>query len=109
MLSPLQDRCVRALAFSPDGKWLMSAGEDGQVLFWDTASNRLSARLVIGADPKQWLVVSEDGLFDGTDEGIRTLAAWRVQNRLVSFTQLPAEFRADRLLHKMPSRQAPAF
>jgi len=105
VLTASQDRCVRALIIGSNGKWLVSAGEDGQILFWDTASNKLAARLLISADAKQWLVVSGEGLFDGTEEGIRSLAAWRLQNRLVSLTSLPAEFRVKWLLQKILSGQ----
>ena len=54
------------------------------------------------------LVVSGDGHFDGTEEGIRSLAAWRVQNKLVSLTSLPTEFRVKGLLQKILSGQKPA-
>jgi len=105
-LVPSEDRCIRALVLSPDGKWLISAGEDGQILFWDTASNRLSARLLVGVDGKQWLVVTGDGHFDGTDDGVRSLAVWRIGNRLVSLDSLPTAFRVKGLLQKVLSRQA---
>jgi WD40 repeat protein len=108
LIPAAEGRCVRALAASPDGKWLMSSAEDGQILFWDTATNKLAARLLIGTDAKQWLVVGANGLFDGTEEGIRTLAAWRVQNRLVSLSSLPTEFRVKGLLQKILSGQTPA-
>lgn len=104
-LSPGTDRCIRTLAISPDGNWLIAAGEDGQILFWDLASRRLSARLLISRDAKSWLVVSGDGHFDGTDGGIRSLAAWRVQDRLVSLDSLPAEFHVKGLLQKILTRQ----
>ena len=107
-LAPTLDRCIRSLSLSPDGKWLVSAGEDGQILFWESDSGKLGARLLIGKEGKDWRVVAANGLFDGTEEGIRTLAAWRTQNGLVSFVSLPAEFRVNGLLQKILSGHAPA-
>ena len=52
--------------------------------------------------------VSTDGRFDGTEEGIRILVAWRVGNRLVSLTALP-ELGVRGLLQKMLLQQPPSF
>jgi WD40 repeat protein/uncharacterized caspase-like protein len=62
---------VNALAFSPDGKLLFSGGEDGGTKLWDAASGALLATLVTINGGGDWLVVTPDGLFDGTP------AAWR--------------------------------
>jgi len=53
-------------------------------------------------------VVSTDGRFDGTEEGIRILVAWSVGNRLVSLTALP-ELGVRGLLQKMLLQQPPSF
>jgi hypothetical protein len=54
------------------------------------------------------LVVSTDGHFAGTEEGIRILAAWRVGNRLMSLTALP-ELGVRGLLQKILRQQPPSF
>ena len=40
---------VRSLSYSPDGRWLASVGEDGQLRVWDVAGERLAMRLPLGA------------------------------------------------------------
>ncbi len=62
---------VNALAFSPDGKLLFSGGEDGSTKLWDVSAGALLATLVTMNGGGDWLVVTPDGLFDGTP------AAWR--------------------------------
>ncbi len=62
---------VNALAFSHDGKLLFSGGEDGSTKLWDASSGALLATLVTMNGGGDWLVVTPDGLFDGTP------AAWR--------------------------------
>ena len=104
--SVLLEKSRRALAFTADGKSLISAGEDGQILIWDVASEKLSVRPLISRDAKDWLAASADGHFDGADEGIRSLAAWRVGNRLVSLDSQPKGFQVKGLLQKVLSRQA---
>lgn len=57
---------VKALSFSSDGRLLVSGSDDGSARLWDVKSGEAVATLVslnAGAD---WLVVTPDGLFDGT-------------------------------------------
>jgi len=61
---------VKALAFSDDGKLLVSGSDDGSARLWDVNSGETLATLVTLNAGADWLVVTPDGLFDGTP------AAW---------------------------------
>ena len=57
---------VKALAFSSDGKLLVSGSDDGSARLWDVKSGEALATLVTLNGGADWLVVTPDGLFDGT-------------------------------------------
>jgi WD40 repeat protein/uncharacterized caspase-like protein len=57
---------VNSLSFSPDGRLLASAADDGATVLWDAATGEHLATLVSLFDGADWLVVTPDGLFDGT-------------------------------------------
>ncbi|MGE0130210.1 MAG: caspase family protein [Blastocatellales bacterium] len=57
---------VKALTFSSDGKLLVSGSDDGSARLWDVKSGEALATLVSLNGGADWLVVTPDGLFDGT-------------------------------------------
>jgi uncharacterized caspase-like protein len=57
---------VKALTFSEDGKLLVSGSDDGSARLWDVQSGEILATLVTLNGGADWLVVTPDGLFDGT-------------------------------------------
>ncbi len=61
---------VNAIDFSPDGKFLISGSEDGSAKLWDAQTGELLATLVTLNKGADWLIITPDGLFDGTP------AAW---------------------------------
>jgi WD40 repeat protein/uncharacterized caspase-like protein len=57
---------IDSLAFSPDGKLLASAGGDGGTFLWDTTTGEHLLTLISLDDGGEWMVVTPQGLFDGT-------------------------------------------
>jgi uncharacterized caspase-like protein len=57
---------VKAVAFSDDGKLLVSGSDDGSARLWEVNSGETLATLVTLNGGADWLVVTPDGLFDGT-------------------------------------------
>src|SRR5262245_1728788 len=67
---------VKAVAFSSDGKLLVSVSDDGSARLWDVNSGETLATLVTLNGGADWLVVTPDGLFDGTP-GAWSQILWR--------------------------------
>jgi WD40 repeat protein/uncharacterized caspase-like protein len=57
---------IDSLDFSPDGKLLASAGGDGGTFLWDTTTGEHLLTLISLDDGGEWMVVTPQGLFDGT-------------------------------------------
>ena len=66
---------VSCTAFSPDGRFVVSGGNDNRVIFWDAKDGRLVKTLEAHSDDVVSLKFSPDGRFfvSGTHDGIATL------------------------------------
>jgi WD40 repeat protein len=59
---------VRSVAYSPDGRWALSGGPDGSIL-WDINQGTQLAVLLSFIDGT-WAVMSPDGRYDSSNEGV---------------------------------------
>jgi len=57
---------IESMDFSPDGRLLASASEDGSTFLWDTKTGEHLLTLISLDDGAEWMVVTPQGLFDGT-------------------------------------------
>ena len=57
---------IDSIDFTPDGRMLASASEDGSTFLWDTQTGEHLLTLISLDDGGEWMVVTPQGLFDGT-------------------------------------------
>ena len=82
---------VTSVAFSPDGRRILTAG-DGSARLWDVAAGDELVRLISLEDGKDWLIVTPEGLFCGSEGGSQKVS-FRIGGGL---TVVPVErFFAD--------------
>ena len=70
---------ITTLTFSSDDRWIAAGGLGGSITLWEVATGRLRATLVPVRESNDWLVVTPDGLFDGTPAAWKTIL-WRFSN-----------------------------
>ena len=57
---------IDSIDFSPDSRLLASAGDDGSTFLWDANTGEHLLTLISLDDGGEWMVVTPQGLFDGT-------------------------------------------
>src|SRR5437016_6883540 len=67
---------IESMDFSPDGKLLASASDDGSTFLWDATTGEHLLTLISLDDGGEWMVVTPEGLFDGTPQSWNQIL-WR--------------------------------
>jgi WD40 repeat protein len=80
---------VMALAFSPNGQWLASGGNDARVLIWDVATRTVVGRLIAHAGPVNSVAFTPDGRFLASGGGDGVLRVWDVGRRVLQVQANP--------------------
>src|SRR5262249_15485736 len=60
---------VLAVGFRPDGQQVLTGSTDGMTRIWDVATGDELCRLISIEGGKDWVVVTPEGLFDGSKGG----------------------------------------
>jgi WD40 repeat protein len=84
---------ILSLSFSPDGRFLVALGSNNDKYIWDASSGEKLATLVnlggaLNNRGSDWLVVTPDGLFDGSPAAWKQIL-WRFGGN--TFDIMPAE------------------
>jgi WD40 repeat protein len=98
---------VTAVAWSPDGHRLVTQSDDGVLRFWNASNGRLLASLYTIGDTRDWLLVTPDGRFDGSERALATVVAWRTGDRVSLDKRLTARHRVRDLWRQLstPARR----
>lgn len=72
---------VRSVSYSPNGQLIITASQDGTTRLWDSKTSMELAAIVSFDAGRDSLVVTPEGLFDGSKGG-REIVAFRVDGKL---------------------------
>lgn len=90
---------VLATSFHPNNRTLASASADAKVIVWDAVEGKENATLV-GLDRGDWVVVTPDGQFDGSEDGTKLLH-WVVDGQPVQLDAFFERFYSPKLLSRI--------
>lgn len=98
---------IESLRFSPDGRLLLSASSDGSARVWETATGKELAALITMKSGPDWLVITPEGLFDGSERGMQTLIGWRIGKRMYAADRFFTDYYTPGLLASLMSGERP--
>jgi WD40 repeat protein len=98
---------ISGLAFGGSGRWLVSGSFDGSVRLWDTVTGEQLALLSSTRKGADWVVVTPDGLFDGSEQGMQKLVSWRIGNRVYPPDRFFADYYTPGLLARIFAGERP--
>jgi WD40 repeat protein/uncharacterized caspase-like protein len=93
---PGHSASIDSIDFSPDNRLLASAGEDGATFLWDMTNGEHLLTLISLDDGGEWMVVTPQGLFDGTPDTWSQIL-WRYNQE--TFNVAPIEWFFNEFYH----------
>ncbi len=90
---------ILAVNFHPNSRTIASASADAKVLVWDAVEGKELATLV-GLDRGDWVVVTPDGQFDGSEDGTKLLH-WVMDGQPVQLDAFFEKYYSPKLLARI--------
>ena len=87
---------IESLDFSPNSRLLASTSDDGATFLWDTTTGEHLLTLISLDDGGEWMVVTPQGLFDGTPSSWNQIL-WRYNQD--TFNVAPIEWFFNEFYH----------
>ncbi|HKG58383.1 MAG TPA: caspase family protein [Pyrinomonadaceae bacterium] len=87
---------IESIDFSPDARLMASASDDGSTFLWDTKTGEHLLTLISLDDGGEWMVVTPQGLFDGTPVSWNQIL-WRYNQE--TFNVAPIEWFFNEFYH----------
>ena len=87
---------IESMDFTPDGRLLASASDDGSTFLWDLQTGEHLLTLISLDDGGEWMVVTPQGLFDGTPVSWNQIL-WRYNQE--TFNVAPIEWFFNEFYH----------
>lgn len=84
--------------------FLFSCGRDNVIRLWDTQTMKMLAQIIVYAETKEWVIVTPDGRFDGSESAIQKM--YYVQGQeTIPLDQLFEQFYTPNLLSQLLYRE----
>jgi WD40 repeat protein len=90
---------ILGVNFHPNNRTIASASADAKVLVWDAVDGKELATLV-GLDRGDWVVVTPDGQFDGSEDGTKLLH-WVMDGQPVQLDAFFEKYYSPKLLARI--------
>lgn len=87
---------VSSVAFSPDGKNILSGSRDGNVKMWDIDAGKIIITM-IGFKDGNWINYTTDNYYDSSDDGDKYVA-FRIGNKIYGFEQYEHIYKNPKII-----------